>query len=97
MLIFFDESFRKSQTAGGKPFGLLVGISMKQEDLSQIFSDVFTLKAKHFGVEIAKKMEIKGVGVFRNFAFKLEKRGIQSKNLCFARDLLDYIAFKKLL
>jgi len=63
MLIFFDESFRKSQT-----------IAIKQEDLSQIFTDVFALKSKHFGIDIARKMEIKGSEIFKSFAFRLEKK-----------------------
>ena len=46
--------------------------------------------------EIARKMEIKGIEIFKNFAFKLEQRGIKSKNLSFASDVLDYISFKKL-
>lgn len=89
MLIFLDESFRKSLTFTDKPIGLLVGISMKQEDLSQIVADVFSLKVKYFDPDIARKMEIKGSEIFRNAVFKLENRGIKSTNLSFAADLLD--------
>ncbi len=97
MLIFFDESFRKSRTVTDKPLGLLVGIAIPEESLSQIVVDLFTLKVKHFGAEIATRMEIKGSEIFKSFAFKLEQRGIKSKNLAFASDVLDYISHKKLI
>jgi hypothetical protein len=96
MLIFFDESFRKSKTVIDKPVGTLLGIAIKEEDLSQIVSDVFHLKVKHFGAEIAKEMEIKGSELFKNWVFNLERRGIASINLSFASDLLDYIVLKDL-
>jgi Protein of unknown function (DUF3800) len=97
MLIFFDESFRKSKTVVDKPVGMLLGIAIKEEELSQIVSDVFHLKVNHFGAEIAKKMEIKGAELLKNWVFELEKKGTPSTNLAFASDLLDYIIFKKLI
>lgn len=81
----------------GKPIGLLVGVAVKEEYFGQIFSDIYTLKVKHFGQDIAKRMEIKGSDLFKSFVFKLEKRGVKSKNLSFADDLLDYITFKNLI
>ena len=96
MLIFFDESFRKSKTASNTPVGILLGIAIKEEDISQIVSDIYNLKVKHFNYEIAKDMEIKGSELFKNWVFNLEKKGEKSINLSFASELLDYIVYKGL-
>ena len=56
MLIFLDESSRKSKTVVDQPIGILLGIAIKEEEeLSQIVSDVFSLKVNHFGAEIPEK------------------------------------------
>ena len=96
MLIYFDESFRKSKTAADKPVGILLGIAIKEEDLSQIVADIFHLKVNHFGYEAAQKFEIKGAECFKNWVFRLQQKGIISKNLAFSSDLLDYMILKKL-
>jgi hypothetical protein len=96
MLIFFDESFRKSKTITDKSIGILCGIGIPEHELYKINSDIFHLKLKHFGGDQAKSMEIKGKELFKNYVFELEAKGLKSKNLSFGMDLLDYIVSKKL-
>lgn len=96
MLIFFDETFRVSERNPAISLGALCGIALPEEGLARISQDVFALKRKHLGADYANEKEIKGKDIFKNFAFKLEKRGIPSRNLAFAHDLLDYMHQRKL-
>jgi len=47
------------------------------------------LKAKHLGWE-ASDLELKGGRLFSRFYFRLEKKGVRSTQLDFARDVLSY-------
>jgi hypothetical protein len=96
MLIFFDETFRVSERNPAISLGALCGIALPEDHLARIAQDVFALKRKHLGADYANEKEIKGKDIFKNFAFKLEQRGIRSNNLAFANDLLDYVHQRKL-
>ena len=96
MLIFFDEAFRVSDRNPAISLGALCGIALPEDHLARISQDVFALKRKHLGSDCANDKEIKGKDIFKHFAFKLEQRGIPSRNLAFANDLLDYINQRKL-
>ena len=96
MLVFFDETFRVSERTPTLSLGALCGIALPEESLARISQDTFALKRKHLGITYANDHEIKGKDIFKNFAFKLEHRGIRSKNLAFANDLLDYMHHRRL-
>lgn len=96
MLIFIDESFQISRSNKDKVIGVLGGIGIPEEDFRVVVSDIFALKAKHFGIEKAKTMEIKGSHLFKPYVFKLKDKGIKSKNIELGNDLLQYIVSKKL-
>jgi len=96
MFIFFDETFRVSDKNPAISLGGLCGIALPEENMARIAQDVFALKRKHLGSDYANDCEIKGKDIFKDFAFKLEKRGIPSRNLAFAHDLLDYMHQRKL-
>ena len=96
MLIFFDESFRQSEKDEGVTLGGLCGIGIPERQLATVSQDVYQLKYKHFGADFARDGEIKGKELLKNYVFNLQKRGIESKNLAFANDLVDYIVAKRL-
>lgn len=96
MLIFFDETFRESLRHSEVSLGALCGIGIRENELSQVESDVFKLKYKHMGSEYARNQEIKGKDLLKNYVFRLEAKGIPSKNLALAKDLIEYIVSKKL-
>jgi hypothetical protein len=97
MLIFFDESFRKSETEPSKALGILCGIAIPEKQLYKVVADVFQLKLKHLGAQYAREKEIKGRELLKPYVFKLETKGISSKNLALVADLLDYIVSKDLM
>jgi len=59
MLIFFDESFRKSETQPDKSLGILCGIAIPEKQLNKVVADVFQLKLKNLGIEYAREKELK--------------------------------------
>ena len=91
MLIFFDESFRASRKHANISLGVMCGIAIPEQDLARVARDVYALKVKHLGGNYGAEREIKGKELFKPFAFNLEQKGIRSKNLALASDLLDYI------
>jgi hypothetical protein len=96
MLFFFDESFRQSETNPNIKLGALCGINIPESNFTEIANDVYKLKLKHFGADYASEHEIKGKELLKNFVFKLESRGMRSRNLEFSQDLLEYIRVKGL-
>jgi hypothetical protein len=96
MLIFFDESFRQSLRHANVSLGALCGIGIPERQLSRVASDIYQLKLKHMGVDFARNSEIKGKELFKNYVFTLMRRGIKSRNIALADDLLEYIVSKKL-
>lgn len=76
--------------------GALCGVAIPEKQLHRVADDVFRLKLKHFGNEFAREGEIKGKDLLKNYAFKLEASGIESRNLALARDLLNYMQAKGL-
>jgi|SRR5919206_5181394 hypothetical protein len=96
MLIFFDESFRPSLRHPHVSLGALCGIGIPERELSQVASDVYQLKLKHMGVDFARNSEIKGKELFKNYVFKLMRRGIKSQNIALADALLEFIVSKNL-
>lgn len=96
MLIFFDESFRSSLRHTNISLDALCGIGIPERQLSRVASDVYQLKLKHMGADVARNSEIKGKDLFKNYVFKLMSQGIKSRNIALANDLIEYIVSKKL-
>lgn len=96
MLVFFDETFRDSLSYPGASLGALCGVAIPEKQLHRVADDIFKLKLKHFGNDFARDGEIKGKDLLKNYVFKLEARGIASRNLAFALDLLNYLQAKRL-
>ena len=96
MLIFFDETFRDSLSYPGATLGALCGVAIPEKQLHCVADDVFKLKLKHFGDDFARDEEIKGKELLKNYVFKLAAKGIVSKNLALADDLLTYLQAKRL-
>ncbi|MBL9160984.1 MAG: DUF3800 domain-containing protein [Verrucomicrobiales bacterium] len=97
MLIFLDESFRTDKTQPEPaPFGVLAGVALREDSLTEVARDVYQLKYKHLGADFARDGEIKGKELTKRYAFKLEEQGIVSNNLNLARDLIRYLRRKKI-
>lgn len=94
MLIFFDETFRDSLAHPGVTLGALCGVAIPENQLAKVASDIYQLKYKHLGAEFAREREIKGKELLKNYVFGLAARGIESKNLALAKDLLAYMEAK---
>jgi hypothetical protein len=94
MLIFFDETFRDSLKHSGVSFGALCGVAILENQLHKVASDIYQLKHKHFGAEFARDSEIKGKELLKNYVFSMAARGIESRNLALAKDLLAYMEAK---
>jgi hypothetical protein len=96
MLICFDESFRKFVTQPEKSLGILCGVAISEKQMYRVAADVFQLKLKHLGAQYAREKEIKGKELLKPYTFKLKAKGVASKNLALASDLLDYVVSKNL-
>lgn len=96
MIFFFDESFRESLAHPGVSLGALCGLGIPESQLRRLADDIYELKHKHFDIDFARKGEIKGKELFKNYVFALQKMGIVSKNLALGADLVDLIHRKKL-
>lgn len=96
MLIFFDETFRQSLKHPNVSLGALCGIGIPEKDLARVADDAYHLKYKHMGADFARTAEIKGKELLKNWVFNLAARGIKSRNIALADDLIEYIVSKKL-
>jgi hypothetical protein len=97
MLIFLDETFRTHAKGDVKlPFGALCGVAIPENQFTRIAKDIYQLKMKHLGAEFARDHELKGKELLKNYVFKLQAKGIESKNLSLAGDILDYLDRKGL-
>jgi hypothetical protein len=96
LLLVDSKTFRNSLSYPGASLGALCGIAIPEKQLHRVANDVFRLKLKHLGNEFARDKEIKGKDLLKNAVFKLEARGIVSRNLALATDLLRYLQAKRL-
>jgi hypothetical protein len=96
VLIFFDESFRTSEKDSTVTLGGLCGIGIQEQQLAAVSHDVYQLKYKHFGADFARDSEVKGKELLKNWVFRQQALGKQSRNLDFASELVDYIVAKRL-
>lgn len=88
MLFFIDESWQSTHDNKYK-IGVLSALQIKSHDFNECSKQIYNLKVKHLGNR-AGDIEIKGREILRNYLFELEARGIESKELNLARDILAY-------
>ena len=88
MLFFLDESWQTTDD-GKYKLGILAAVQIKSHDYNECSKQLYCLKAKHLGVPAGNK-EIKGNGIFRNYLFELEAKGIVSRELNLAREIFVY-------
>lgn len=97
MLIFLDETFRTRKTGEQEfPMGALCGLGIPEAAQRQVARDVFLLKRKHLGEEVARDRELKGKVLLKRRAFDLRERTGASPYLALVADLVRYIIRKKL-
>jgi hypothetical protein len=96
VLVFFDETFRTSLKQKDVTFGALCGVAIPESQLHKVSTDLYQLKYKHFGADYARDGEIKGKDLLKNYVFRLAAKGIESRNIALAKDLLAYIEAKGL-
>jgi len=89
MLFFIDESWQSTCNKKYKA-GVLSAIQIKSHDFNECSSYIYALKIKHLGTKYSNT-EIKGKELLKNYLFKLESQGIESKGLNFVRDTLNYM------
>lgn len=89
MLFFLDESWQTTDNRKYK-LGILAAVQIKSHDYNECSRQLYNLKSKHLGIPAGNK-EIKGKGIFRNYLFDLEAKGIASRELNLARDIFVYM------
>ncbi|MBK8870354.1 MAG: DUF3800 domain-containing protein [Elusimicrobia bacterium] len=88
MLFFIDESWQTTEDRRFKA-GVLSAIPIDSTDFNRVSQDIYGLKRKHLGYDVAP-LEIKGHKLLKRYYFRLEKKGVRSEQLDFARDLFSY-------
>lgn len=89
MLFFLDESWQLTKNDKYK-VGILAAVQIKSHDYNECSKQFYILKSKYLGAAAGNK-EIKGNGIFRNYLFDLEAKGIASHELNLARDAFAYV------
>jgi hypothetical protein len=94
MLVFLDESFRTART--GHQLGVLYGIAIPEETLSEIGVDIYYMKRNSFGDEFARERELKGSMLLKAKNLRRPERPHAAASLSFVQDLLNYINKQRL-
>jgi hypothetical protein len=94
MLIFLDETFRKS--ARGHEFGAVCGIGIPEDAFGKIAADIFSMKWNSFGDQFAKERELKGAELLKNRNFDRPELPSSKAYVSFVYDLTRYIVRQKL-
>ncbi|MBI4598128.1 MAG: DUF3800 domain-containing protein [Candidatus Omnitrophica bacterium] len=92
MLFFIDESWQATHDQKLKA-GVLAAVQIKSHDFNECSQDIYSIKASHLGRENGN-IELKGKSVLGAYQFRLESRGIRSKDLALVREILSYMATK---
>ncbi len=94
MLIFIDETFRRSDR--GHELGAICGIGIPEDVFGNVSSDLFTMKWNSFGEEFAKEAELKGKILLKRKHFEKPDLPNARASISFVDDLLRYLARQKL-
>lgn len=89
MLFFIDESWQTTKNNKYK-VGVLSAIQIKSHDFNDCSTQIYNLKLKHMGYKYGTN-EVKGKDLLKNYLFKLEEKGIESKLLNLTREILEYM------
>ena len=89
MLFFLDESWQITSDKKYK-VGVIAAFQINSHDYNECSKQLYILKSKHWG-STSGNNEIKGKGIFKNFNFNLEEKGIVSYELNLARDIFSYL------
>lgn len=89
MLVFIDESWQAEDGGTGKKVGVLSAVAIRSVDFNEYSRQIRNFKIKHLGSKCGD-LEVKGKEIFRKYLFRLEWKGIQSRQLNLARDIFDY-------
>ncbi len=88
MLVFIDESWQAIDSAQ-KQVCVLSAIAIHSQDFNEYSRQLWNYKVKHLGPKCGD-IEIKGKDIFKKFNFRLEGKGIISRELSLARDVFGY-------
>ncbi len=94
MLVFIDETFRKSHR--GHELGAICGIGIPEDLFGKVVADVFSMKWNSLGEQFAKEGELKGSQLLKNRNFSRPDLPTSKADLCFVEDLVRYINRQKL-
>ena len=89
MLIFIDESWQTSESNPAEKVGVLSAVAIRSNDFNEYSRQIWNFKVKHLGAKCGD-VEIKGKEIFKKFLFRLEWKGITSRELNLAREVLRY-------
>jgi hypothetical protein len=94
VLVFLDESFRRSHT--GHELGALCGVAVPEDILRDVAVDVFNMKRNSFGDEFARHRELKGSQLLKPRNFRGDAGPAARASVEFVRDLMRYLARRRL-
>ena len=90
MLVFIDESWQSSESKPEEKGGVLSAVAIRSTDFNEYSRQIWNFKVKHLGLKCGD-IEIKGKEIFKKYNFRLEWKGIPSRQLNLARDILKYV------
>ena len=92
MLFFIDESWQLTHDQKSKA-GVLAAVQIKSHDFNGCSQDIYSIKVDHLGRGNGN-IELKGKDILGAYQFRLASRGIPSKQLALAREILSYMTTK---
>lgn len=93
MYVFCDEAWKENRD--GKKVGVLAAIAIPRANYNAIDDRVFLLAEKYWGLENARKREIKGKNLLCAYEYSREAKGTTSMKLAFAHELCEEIRAKQ--
>lgn len=90
MLFFIDESWQSTRDRKYK-VGVLSAVQVKSHDFNKCSKEIYVLKTDYL-VQKNAALELKGRSCLRSYLFKLEQKGVRSRELDLVRAVLSYMA-----
>lgn len=92
MLFFIDESWHTTLDKKLKA-GVLAAVQIKSHNFNDCSQEIFTIKANHLGRGNGN-VELKGKSLLGAYQFRLQARGIPSREIALVKEILSYMATK---
>jgi hypothetical protein len=94
MWCFIDESWQEGKN---EHIGTLVAALGSKSDFDELATLLYRVRKKYYGDANAHDLrsELKGLNLFSNQSFKLQKLGY-SKNLCLVREVVEWLSTSKI-